>query len=597
MTSNLIRLPTGAVIDGWHVVKELGNGGFAVVYLVEDNDKPYALKLARHREASGDERQTHRRILRELSIITSLNHPNIVRHHGSGHTEIGNVYLVLEYVDGWTLAEWKERKHPTAHEILRVFVKIASALAYMHERGILHRDLKPANILIRKSDGEPVIIDFSVATCPHADDLTDGGLPPGTERYRAPEQFSFLQEQRDEHRARYAFKVADEIFAVGAMLYELLTDPRPTDHRARSPLNDLAIPPPPASEVNPRVPEAFSDFVESILARDPKRRPVDTVALQRELEDLLADPGADYAAPVHPPSEQRQAEHSGGTVPVTPEPARKPRPRKMGALTAGAAAAVLVAVVALWNVPQEVPAPPTETHPAAGSVAASAPSASPKTVSPDMSASAPIVPRDAGSSPAAVAAVQEEGSTVKTQPPEAPKPARSGRGQKAPPLPDVCKALPLVAALAAGCPGVQVRPEPFSCPSGALEAMREELGWNVDGERFSILIDDRHDGFADVWLSVGADVVGVVPKGVTDRRNLQVAPPGTRFLGGKVYIIPEKQRDGSPGRVVVKYDRVKVPGKDELPVCFVVEGRAEAVKDTAAKTINGTAGRPVSEWP
>jgi len=266
----------------------------------------------------------------------------------------------------------------------------------------------------------------------------------------------------------------------------------------------------------------------------------------------------------------------------------------MRLLAAGAAAAVLAAVVALWRIPREEPAPPAEPHVAERTVLSSAPSAPPKTVSPDMSAPAPMVPGDAGPSPAAV---QKEGSTVKTQPPEAPKQARTGRGQKAPPLPDVCKALPLVAALAAGCPGVQVRPEPFSCPSGALEAMREELGWNVDGERFSILIDDRHDGFADVWLSAGADVVGVVPKGVTDRRNLQVAPPGTRFLGGKVYIIPEKQRDGSPGRVVVKYDRVKVPGKDELPVCFVVEGRAEAVKDTAAKTINGTAGRPVSEWP
>ncbi len=78
MTSNLIRLPTGVVIDGWRVVKELGNGGFAVVYLVEDNGSQHALKLARHREASGDDKQTHRRVLQELSIITALNHPNII---------------------------------------------------------------------------------------------------------------------------------------------------------------------------------------------------------------------------------------------------------------------------------------------------------------------------------------------------------------------------------------------------------------------------------------------------------------------------------------------------------------------------------------
>ena len=60
------------------------------------------------------------------------------------------MYLALDYVDGWTLGEWKERKHPTVHEILRVFVKIAAALAYMHSRGILHRDLK----LVQRADPE-----------------------------------------------------------------------------------------------------------------------------------------------------------------------------------------------------------------------------------------------------------------------------------------------------------------------------------------------------------------------------------------------------------------------------------------------------------
>ena len=593
MTSALVRLPAGMAFGGWHVLKELGNGGFAVVYLVEQSGRPYALKLARHREASGDEKQTHRRVLRELSIVTMLNHPNIVSHRGSGYAEVGNVFLVLEYVDGWTLGEWKERKHPTAQEILRVFVKIASALAYMHSRGVLHRDLKLSNVLIRKSDGEPVIIDFSCATYTQADDLTESGLPPGTDRYRAPEQFSFLREHKEEHRARYAFQVADEIFAVGVMLYELLTDPRPTEHRHRAALNNPIDAPPPARKMNARVPEPVSDLVGSILSRDPAKRPVDTEALRRELEELLADPGADYAAPVHPPSEQRRPEPSEGESPVTLEPTSKPRPRRLGALAAGAAAVVLAAVVALWGLPGKMPAPTAEPPVAARSDPPTLPSEPPKTVSPDMSSPAPIAPGDAGPSPAAVS---EEGSTVKTQPPEAPKQARTGRGQKTPPMPDVCKALPLVAALAAGCPGVQVRPEPFECPSGAAQAMREELRWRI-GEPISLNIDDRHAGDELLWFSAGSDVVGVVPKGVNDPRQREVAPPGTRFLGGKVYLIPERTPGGGPGRVIVKYDRVKVPGKDELPVCFVVDTTAEAVKDTAGRAQNGTEGSPVTEWP
>ena len=371
MISNLVRLPSGTVIDGWHVVKELGNGGFAVVYLVEKNGKPHALKLARHRDASGDEKKTHARVLREVAILLTLSHPNIVSPRGYGYAETGNVFLVLDYVDGWTLGEWKERKHPTAREILSVFVKIASALAYMHERGVLHRDLKLSNVLIRKSDGEPVIIDFSCATYTQADDLTDSGLPPGTDRFRAPEQFRFLNGHKDEHRARYAFKVADDIFAVGAMLYELLTDARPTEHRDRFTLNNPIAAPPPARVLNARVPDALSDLVENILSRDPERRPVDTEVLGRELSELLEQPGADYRVPVHPPSEQRQGEPAEGEASLPMEPTSKPHPRKLGTLAAGAAAVFLAAVVALWCFAGTVPAPPAELHVATRLVAPS----------------------------------------------------------------------------------------------------------------------------------------------------------------------------------------------------------------------------------
>ena len=102
---------------------------------------------------------------------------------------------------------------------------------------MLHRDLKLANVLIRKSDREPIIIDLGGASHALAEDLTEEGLPPGTDRFRAPEQFTFLRAHKEEHRARYAFQVSDEIFSYGAMLYDLLTDPRPTENRPREPLN------------------------------------------------------------------------------------------------------------------------------------------------------------------------------------------------------------------------------------------------------------------------------------------------------------------------------------------------------------------------
>ncbi len=577
MTAPLIRLPSGAVIDGWRVLKELGSGGFAVVYHVQKNGQDRALKVALHRDASGDDKQTHARVMRELTVLLMLDHPNIIRHRGYGYAESGNVYLALDYVDGWTLAEWKERKHPTFHEVLRVFVKIADALVYMHSRGILHRDLKLVNVLIRKSDGEPIIIDFSCATYTQAADLTDSGhLPPGTDRFRAPEQFKFLREHKEEHRGRYAFQVADEIFAVGAMLYELLTDPRPTEARTRESLNNPAAMPPPARGLNPRVPEPLSDLVESILSRDPKRRPVDTEALRREIAELLADPGADYQAPAHVPSEQRQPETLDGAAPAE----LHARCRKGWRIAAGAVGAVvLAAVAALWMLP------------GAPTLPAAAPSLPPVMPAPDMSpAPAPV----AGTGPA-LAPEQKEGDPLKTQPTEPTKQARSSRerGQKTSPSAEVCKGLSLAAAVALGCTGVPVRPEPFTCPEGSQSAMRE-LHWR-DGDRFRLVLDDRHDPEAlGVWFRPGDTIVAVVPP---DARDQRTAPPGTRFLGGKVYVMPDKTDSGKPGRIVVRFERAKLPRQDEVPVCVVVDTTADELKDGAGKTSNRDVGKAVDYWP
>jgi serine/threonine protein kinase len=612
MTGTLTRLPSGLVIDGWRVVEMLGDGGFAVVYLVEKNGQRRALKVARHREASGDDKQTHDRVKRELTVLLMLNeqggHPNIVRCCGHGYAETGNLYLVLDYVDGWTLDEWKVKKHPSFREILRVIGKVCAALAYMHGLGILHRDLKLSNVVIRKSDGEPIVIDFSCATYTQAKALTEGGFPPGTDRFRPPEQFELVPHYKEEHRARYAFQVAGEIFTVGAMLYELLTDPRPTEDRARETLNSPVAMPTPARTRNPRVPAPLSELVDDMLARDPAKRPVDFGAVGREVAELEADPLADYDALAHPPSEQRQPKPPDAEKPAVLDPASKPSVSKWDALrgrvidrvrrsgkvlaTSAGAAVVLAAVVALWFGSREAPMPPAEPQVADRPTLPSAvPSAPPPTGAPDMSppAPAPVV----GTGPAS-APVQKEGSTVTTPPTEAPSQARTPRGQK-PPSPSLCKSLLPAAAILAGCTGVPVRPEPFTCPEGAQRAMREQLGWH-GFERFSLVVDDRHDQWGEVWLRPGDTIVGVVPKGVIPRQK-EVAPPGTRFLGGKVYVSPEKTASGKPGSVIVKYERVKLPNREELPVCFIVEVSADELKDGAAKMSNDSIGESVDYWP
>jgi tRNA A-37 threonylcarbamoyl transferase component Bud32 len=611
MSATLVSLPPGTVIDGWKVVGVLGNGGFAVVYLVEKQGKLYALKLARHRQSSGDEKQTHARTLRELAVLLMLGeHPNIVQVCGLGYwpdKATGNVFLVLEYIEGWTLAQWVERKHPTAQEALGVFVKLAGALAHMHTRGVLHRDLKLANVLIRKSNGEPVIIDFGCASHALAEDLTEAGLPPGTDRFRAPEQFKFLREHKEEHRARYAFQVADEIFAFGAMFYEVLTDPRPSEERLRVSLNSNRHTPPPAREVNPRVPEALSDLVESLLARDPARRPVDTDALRREVAELAALTSAEYLVPFHLPSEQRQPAPAEAGEPVAPEP---PSPIRWAALRAWVggrvrsrkvlvggglvAAAVTAAVLAFLLRPAEVPrpAPSMAATPAPSTAGPVLPSGNGPAMSPPSPAPAVDI------SPAAAVNTQKEGSTVSTQKPEAPRHSRPAGGQKPPPTPALCKTLPLLAAFLAGCPGVQVRPEPFECPEQVQKVMFEKLGWDRNFD-FHVALDDRFDVTEDPVLHPG-EVVGLATAFAASSAERKKVPTGTQFRG-RLYVSPDHHggRADEPGNVIVKYDRVKLPGQDELPVCLIAISRRvySLEKDGGAKAANSADANVVTSYP
>jgi hypothetical protein len=508
------------------------------------------------------------------------------------------VYLVLDYVNGWTLAEWRERKHPTVHELLCVFVKIAAALAYMHSRGVLHRDLKLANVVIRKSDGEPIIIDLGCASHTLADDLTEEGLPPGTDRSRAPQQFQFLREHKEEHRARYAFQVSDEIFAYGVMLYDLLTDPRPTEERPREPLNSSLRSPPPAHELNPRVPVAVSDWVESLLARNPGKRPVDTEALRREAAELAAVTSAEYLETVHLPSEQRQPAPAEAGKPVALEKTRK---RPWVTLRLVAAAVAVALALWLWRGEVLTPAPSSAPRVAVAPPPATArPMAQLGNVA-AMSTPAPARAVDTG--PAATADTQKEGSPVTTQEQEAPRQASTPRAEKKPPSAALCKTLSFLVAVAAGCTGVPIRPEPFKCPERARAVMEEQHGW-TSGYWFELSLDDRFEWASEeVILRPGAEVVGLVPPGLvrSDEQEKKGPPTGTRFWG-RVYVDPqdeEAQFKNEPAALLVKYERMKLPGQEEVPVCIIARSPKvfEVAKDGAARFVNAGEGRVTAFYP
>ncbi|MEZ4462742.1 MAG: protein kinase [bacterium] len=219
-------LQIGQIYEGkYKILRELGRGGFGMVYLAyqEPMDRYVALKALRS-GVTLSAPSAKERFLREVKIISKLRHPNTVTIHDFGETRDGGVYMTLEYVEGETLKQQLKREFTIdpvrASHIAR---QIAKSLSEAHRLGIVHRDLKPANIMITNLESEKdfvKVLDFGVARLldPKTSDLTSVGLPEGereligTPRYMSPEQV------RGE-----ALTGASDIYSLGLILYEMIT--------------------------------------------------------------------------------------------------------------------------------------------------------------------------------------------------------------------------------------------------------------------------------------------------------------------------------------------------------------------------------------
>jgi eukaryotic-like serine/threonine-protein kinase len=567
-------LPPGTMIEGWEVIESLGSGGFGAVQKVAKNGQHYAIKIALQPEGTPDAKKTHARTLRELMCLLLLEHPNIVRvlSHGRWPDETGgHLYLVLEFIEGWTLDEWSERTYPTAHELIRVFEKVAAAVAYMHTRGVFHRDLKLNNVLIRKSDGEPVIIDFGAAAFAQAPDLTDAGLPPGTERFRAPEANRWWHANKKKPKARYDFRVTDELFAFGVMLHDALTDPRPTAERHRTAVNSVLLPPKDPQERNPRIPDALASLVRRLLARDLARRPESFEAVRRELAELLEHQGAEYRVPVHSPS--AQVEHlSAARDAQRPEEApvaKNLRPRKrlvIGGMVGAAALAAVGAVTAV-TVGRGLGEPSSEAARQVVMQPQTAPRQSPDPMAPGDPPPAAAPPTtEVDPSPTVTATSQKEPDVKTTK--SAPTPQQPPRFANQAQFLKWCRSSAIIGTLTAanaGCPGAQLRPERGDCPADAVKAMKEHglkhraavlftLGGWGDGRPLSL----------SPPLKSGK-IEGTVIKHRDGQMGTPKLPAGTRLFG-ELWATPDKEK---PQLAFVRFYRVQLPNGPAFPVCIV----------------------------
>ncbi|MFP2929237.1 serine/threonine-protein kinase [Pyxidicoccus sp. 3LG] len=329
-------LRPGTEVDGYTLEEVLGTGGMGAVYRARRGGRVHALKLLWLEHVGG-------RAEREAVLLLSLKHRNVVGFRGCGYWPEESpryFYLAMEYVEGQPLDVWAEAERPGAREVARKVLHVARALEAVHAVRAVHRDVKEANILVRREDGEAVLVDFGAGGYEGAPRLTLAGLPPGTPDYRAPEAWRFNKENAGNRRARYVPGPRDDLYALGVVLYRLLArmSPRvdPADGQDAGEAYFQRRPVPPRT-FNPRVPPELNEVCLALLEPQPERRTPDAKSVREALEDLLSRADASWDLPLH---------EWGGSSPPEPASVAVARPRVVVRREPRWRAAVMALVVA-----------------------------------------------------------------------------------------------------------------------------------------------------------------------------------------------------------------------------------------------------------
>jgi diguanylate cyclase (GGDEF)-like protein len=260
-------------VSGLEIVEELGRGAHAIVYRVRRAGVEYALKTLRMDIGARDEAAVAFR--REAGLLACVDHPSVGRVYEVGDVD-GSPYLVMELIEGRSLAEVLDAGPVTVAQAVRLAGDLARALAAAHRVGVVHRDVKPHNVMVLPT-GQPKLVDFGLATHSlrqHVDAQT-----AGTFGYSAPEQTGML--------ARAVDGRAD-LYALGVVLFECLTGSRPFEADDLGELvrmHAVAVPPD-VSSMRPEIPAALGALVGRLLAKDPDDRYQNGEALAADLGAL-----------------------------------------------------------------------------------------------------------------------------------------------------------------------------------------------------------------------------------------------------------------------------------------------------------------------
>ena len=278
--------PLGIRVGGYRLESRLGEGGQGTVYRARRGGRQYAVKFI--------SLAVEEWAWRELEVRLRLRRVGTVRLEGCGQWPDRAprfLFIAMPYVRGRPVESWAREKNPTARQVARLLRDVARQLVPVHAAGVVHRDIKGANVLVRRGDEKPVLVDFGVGTYPGAPELTSPLVLPGTRHYRSPELLRFRREWAGTRR--YQASALDDLWALGVLLYWLLTDSYPfeVDEGDEGALADVILRghPEPPHVRNPRVPRALSALCLRMLEQSPEARYPSAEALGEALEAVLAE--------------------------------------------------------------------------------------------------------------------------------------------------------------------------------------------------------------------------------------------------------------------------------------------------------------------
>ncbi len=327
----------------YELQERIGEGGMSAVYKAFDHNLKRVVAVKVIHAHLADDEEFVRRFETEARVVARLRHPNIVQAFDFAH-EGELYYMVMEYVSGETLRRILERlaeRHERLpwQESVRLLVRLADAVDFAHQQGVVHRDIKPENVIITP-EGEPVLTDFGLVRIVGGTRHTRTGMVLGTMLYMAPEQ---VRGDADvDHRA--------DIYALGVMLYELLAGHPPfTGHSLAELMQQHLLAPVPELPLPEGAPPALTEIVTRALEKNPNDRYATAAALRDALASLLAPleeaPPEDDALPAHTIAEQvRVAAPPQGTVVESlaeEAPAETPAPAENPSVAAGGVASLV----------------------------------------------------------------------------------------------------------------------------------------------------------------------------------------------------------------------------------------------------------------